>query len=437
MNAKKFAHSMRFFLLLIASGLFLLSCNQDDILDEGNNINTEVPKGKKVGDLIINEASVILDFNSIEKIRNISDNLVIFGSEPVEAEEIKVGAILVGAKYDGSSLQNIMGKVTDVNILNGEWHVSITPIPLEEFIYSGTISGTVYPTSYPESALKNADIKDMIVLQDVKGFPSYVALNEEIIKTRALVKLPRLEYSDTYTIPIPELPVADFKSSVSLTAGFTPAFDYTIKFGLFTGLKEFNITLYAQDILLDASLYAQAGLKFDLYPDDLYTIPIAPIALGPTGLILSPTISAGPYINLEAATNMNVKLFHAEGEISYVLTNPTQAPKFNVKMDPYDWSNIQWGGLYAKAEGGLYCSAGLSLTFIATNIATVGASAKVGVGTTVEMKDLSKVNLNVYGRVNADARLALGVWPLKVEKTFPIISWTPTIYAKDFETGIK
>ncbi|MDU1906184.1 MAG: hypothetical protein E6772_15545 [Dysgonomonas sp.] len=435
MKAKNFTQIMRFILPLIALSLFLESCSQDDVFNETDNINTEIPKGKKVGDLIINEASVILDATSTEQIKSISEDLVVFESEPAQADEIKAGAILVGAKYDGSNLQNIMGKVTDVSSINGEWHVSITPIAIEEFIYSGTISGRIDPVSYPEGSLRNGMVNPNVIIQDVAGFPSYEVLNEEISRTRATVMLPRLEYSGTHNLPIPELPVVEFKSGISLTAGFTPAFDYTIKFGI-TGIKEFNITLYAKDVLIDANVYAQGGLRYQFDPADYFSIPITPIALGPTGLIISPTVSAGPYVNLELNAGINAKLIHATGEISYVLTNPTQKPKCDIILEPYSWdNNLQWN-MRANAEVGLQFSAGLSLTFITTRIASVGAGAKLGIGTTVEMNDLSKVSSDVYGRINADAHLMIGIWPFRFDKTFPIIEWKPTIYANDFYTGI-
>jgi len=430
MKAKNFTHIMRFILPLIALSLFLESCSQDDVFNEPDNINTEIPRGKKVGDLIINEASLILDAASIDQIKSICEDLIVFESEPTQADEIKAGTILVGAKYDGSNLQNIMGKVTDINTINGEWHISITPVAIEEFIYSGSISGTIYPTLYSENSLRNGEAIPNIIIQDINGFPSYA-----LSSTRATIRLPRIEHSGTYNIP-EILPIVDLQSNVSLTAGFTPVFDYTIKFG-WTGIKEFNIKVYAQEILLDAHLNAYAGLKFDLSLADMYSIPVIPIALGPTGLIISPTVSAGPYINVQAGTSMNVKLFHAEGEISYILTNPTQKPSFDLVVDPYNWSNVNWGGAQAKAEGGLHLSAGFSLTFIATNLASVGASSKIGIGSTIGMNDLSKVNLNIYGRINADARILLGTPPLQYEKSFPVITWNPTIFAKDFNTGIQ
>lgn len=423
-------HYLRFILPLIALTFFLSSCSQDDDFDNfDNNQPVDIRKGKQVGDLIINEASVLLSMNSIEKISKVEDALVVFESAPEQASEIKAGAILVGVKND-NGIKNILGKVTRVDIVDGEWHVVLSPIAIEEFIYSGSISGTIYPMLYDGST---RSVNNSLIVQDIEGFPSYALFNNSLKIGRDIVRLPRIEYDETFSIALP-VPIADLKSSLSFKAGFTPVFEYNIQFG-WTGIKEFKIKMYAQEILLDSHLNAYAGLKFDLSVADMYSIPVVPIVLGPTGLILSPTVSAGPYIHVKAGSSMDVKLFHVEGDISYMLTDPLKLPEFNLQADSYDWSNIQWGGVGAEAKGGLHLNAGFSLTFLTVNIASVGASSKIGVGTTVDMHDISKVNLNIYGNVNADARIVLGTPPLQIEKAYPVINWNPTIYEKEFITG--
>ncbi|MDL2214889.1 hypothetical protein LJC00_01710 [Dysgonomonas sp. OttesenSCG-928-M03] len=433
MNANNFTKNyLRFILPLIALSLFLSSCSQDDNFNKTEDTPTpELRVGKQVGDLVVNELSVMLTPASIDKIRFVEENLIIFESEPEQSADIKADAILVGVKSDDNTLKNIMGKVISVNINNGEWYVQMAPVEIEEFIYSGTISGTVYPVLY-DDMLRSSSQKLMVV-QDIDGFPSYAYLNDGLNKLRASIKLPRIEHDETYSISLP-IPIVDIESSLALKAGFTPVFDYNIKFG-WKGIEEFNITMYAQEILLDAHLNAYGGLKFDLSVADMYSIPIVPIILGPTGLILSPTVSAGPYVHVKAGTAMDIKLFHVEGDISYILTDPLKMPKFNLSADSYDWSNIQWGGAGAEAEGGLHLSAGFSLTFVATNLASVGASSKIGVGSVVSMPNVSNVNLNIYGNLNADARIVLGIPPLQIEKKFPVVNWNPTIYEKEFATG--
>lgn len=433
MNAKKITRSyLQFILPLIAFGLFLSSCNQDDNFGE-RDLNSELRKGRQVGDLVVNASSVLLDRPSIEKIKTVGETLVVFESEPEQSSEIKDGAILVGARLNGGDFENIMGKVTSVKVINKEWHVQISPIKIEEFIYSGTISGTVYPMLYDESESRSKSQNDypMVMIQDVKGFPDYEYLNDALNKTKATLPLPRIALDRTFSIGLP-LPIVDLNSSVSLKAGFTPVIDYKIKFG-WRGVEEFNITLLAQEILLDSHLKAYGGLKFELSTADMYSIPILPIPLGPTGLILSPVISAGPYAKLEAGSSLgDVKLFHIEGNVSYTLTNPLKQPNFDLHADSYDWSNIKWGGLGLSAEAGLKASMGIALKFLIGDIASAKASFKLGGELAVSSPDIGKINFKLNANLSSDAKIVLGVSPIAIKKAFPLVNWNPIIFEKGF-----
>lgn len=440
MKAKKHnKRSLLFFLPLVAfaMGLLLVSCSQDDGF-HGDNPKSEMPKGKKVGDLVINESSVLLNAASVEKIKSFDENLLIFESEPDQASEITKGAILVGIMTNENTIENIMGKVVSVNVINNEWHVQTTPVELEEFIYSGTISGTVYPEVLDASSTKSAAAYGTrnrpMMVQDVAGFPSYTFLNKNQPFAKRELRLPRIEFDNTFPVELP-VPIVDVKPSISLKAGFTPVLEYEIKFGL-KGIEEFNVIIYAKDLLLESYLNAYAGLKFDLSAADLYSIPIVPIVLGPTGLIISPTVSTGPYIHAKIGTSMDVKLFHIDGEVSYTLTNPLKTPTFDLHADPYNWSNISWNGVASEAEVGMHLNTGLSLTFLASNIASVGASSKIGAGMDATLPEISRVNLKVYANVSSDARVVLGIPPLQISKGFPLIHWRPTLFETEFATGL-
>lgn len=362
----------------------------------------------------------------MKKVMTIADDFVIFESKPAISGELKVGSILVGARYDGKKIENILGKV--ISIEDGEnWMVGLQPVKLEDFIYSGSISGNFSPVIPDRSNLKSGAVESDIMLLNVDGFPVY----EDFDKTKASLSLPRIEYSDTINIPSTDISIVNIKPQLSFTAGFTPAFDYNIKFDKGRIIK-FEVTMHVNDMLLDANLMAYAGLVYNLSLSDLYSIPVLPIALGPTGLIISPTISAGPYFSFKAGSDFKVKLFHGQGSVSYVLTNPTEKPVWNINIDPYGWDNIQIVPK-VEAEGGFKVNTGLSLTFIATNIASVQASPNIGIGSILQLNyNLHHLNLEVYGLLNADARVVLGVPPFNIEQSFPIVSWKPVLYAKEF-----
>ena len=267
----------------------------------------------------------------------------------------------------------------------------------------------------------------------VAGFPVYTEKGGIVkrAETRASICLPRIAYSGTIAIPSTSVGPVSIEPALTLDAGFTPKFDYNIVFQ-FGRVKSIAITLHAKDILLDAHLLAYAGLEYAINLSDLYSIPVAPIVLGPTGLVLSPTISAGPYLSFSAGADIDVKLFHGEGEVSYVLTNPTQLPTWNFQIDPYGWENIK---VYPQvaSEVGLQVNTGFSLTYLMTNVASVNAAPKIGLGSTVSSNDnLQHVNHEIYGVLRADARLLLGVPPFQIEQNYPIINYQPVFYSKEY-----
>lgn len=421
---RKIMRNAFFFIAVLA---IFSSCSKDESDKDFFEIQKESSINiKKVGSIEINKDAVILDIEDLKKVKTIADDSVIFESKPAISEQLKEGSILVGAIYDGKKLENILGKV--ISIEDGKnWIVRLQPVKLEDFIYSGNISGNFSPVISGRNNLKSDAFESNVMLLNVDGFPVY----EDFDRTKATISLPRIEYSDTINIPSTDISIVNIKPQLGFTVGFTPSFDYNIKFDKGRIIK-FEVTMHANDMLLDANLMAYAGLVYNLSLSDLYSIPVLPIALGPTGLIISPTISAGPYFSFKAGSYFKVKLFHGEGSVSYVLTNPTKKPIWNINIDPYGWDNIQ---LVPKveAEGGVKLNTGLSLTFIATNIASVQASPSIGIGSSLQSNDnLHHLNLEIYGLLKADAKVVLGVPPFNIEQSFPIVSWKPVFYSKEF-----
>lgn len=430
--------SIRMMIPLLVFTLLFSSCDKNDPFDNSDGQATEdingqapeTPKGKKVGDLLINENALLLNGASMDKVKSISDNLVVFETEPLQSDSIFPGILLVGARFNGESIENLMGTIEKVDVIAGEWHVSIQPVALEDFIYSGSISGSFY---LPEEGmgLRSGVSGNSYIWQSVEGFPTYDYMTEDVAKTKGIITLPRLQHSSTYSLPIPNLPLTDFGASMSLTAGFTPVFDYTISFGL-TGVRAFIIKMQAKDILLNASLNTHAGGKFDLSVSDLYSIPIIPIILGPTGLIISPTISAGPYIHLDAGGEFKGNLFNAQGDVTYELTDLRKMPDWTLKADAFDLGNFKFGAK-TTASAGIQMNAGFSLTFVATNLASVGAYSRIGGGAYLIPQSNTVFDFKIYGDIEANARILLGVPPFSYQKVLPLTSWNPVIYSKQLD----
>ena len=421
--------SMRLLPLLVVSIYVFSSCSKEnDVYDNPLLEQQGGMKGRKVGDLIINDSTLMLNAASLEQIKSITLESVVFDSEPVQSDSIYVGALLVGVKHDGTSLNNIMGRVSNIDIKNGEWHIDLQPIELREFIYSGTISGRVDPMFIEGATSKGGNSQDAFFIQDIEGFPSYNYLNEEAQKTKALVALPRIQHSKTFNIPSINVPLIDMQSSVDVTAGFTPTIEYTVRFG-FWGFEDFSVNILANDILVDLTAHAYGGLKLNVETADMYAIPIFPIFLGPTGLIISPTVSAGPYAIVQSGVSVDAKLLHVEGNISYCLNRPYDMPNFNLHSKLFLTEDLSIKGSL-NAEAGLQMVAGMSLTFLATNLSSINGSAKIGAGTSLEKGGSNE--LKIYGRVNADARLVLGSFPFMYQRSYPLASWNPTFYSRKF-----
>ena len=71
------------------------------------------------------------------------------------------------------------------------------------------------------------------------------------------------------------------------------------------------------DIKLQSTATIVGSPGYTASTTDYLNIPIVPIVLGPTGLILSPTLSAGPFLGVQATGKVQAKLLDLEGNANF------------------------------------------------------------------------------------------------------------------------
>ena len=92
------------------------------------------------------------------------------------------------------------------------------------------------------------------------------------------------------------------------------------------------------DISLQALANIQGKLGYTLSVTDYINIPIVPIVLGPTGLIISPTIAAGPYVGASATGRVQLQLFSLTGKANFLVG---VKPDLNVNLQTITGPKLQ------------------------------------------------------------------------------------------------
>lgn len=126
-------------------------------------------------------------------------------------------------------------------------------------------------------------------------------------------------FSFDKTIPLPAQQVGPVTAAadINVKGGFTPKIKYNISFSL-GHLSSYYVEFIMDDISLQALANIQGKLGYTLSVTDYINIPIVPIVLGPTGLIISPTIAAGPYVgNQVLQEEYNCSSFLLPGRLTF------------------------------------------------------------------------------------------------------------------------
>ena len=125
-------------------------------------------------------------------------------------------------------------------------------------------------------------------------------------------------FSFDKTIPLPAQQVGPVTAAadINVKGGFTPKIKYNISFSL-GHLSSYYVDFIMDDISLQALANIQGKLGYTLSVTDYINIPIVPIVLGPTGLIISPTIAAGPYVGQVLQEEYNCSSFLLPGRLTF------------------------------------------------------------------------------------------------------------------------
>ncbi|ASK31321.1 hypothetical protein CEY12_14950 [Chryseobacterium sp. T16E-39] len=427
---KMYRRFFNFVFLSIFTALILTSCSQDNLNEDPVAPAPESGNLKTLGSLTLQKDVIILDDESVSAISNLNNQNITFTRSTDQTDDIKAGSVLVGTKVEGDQIKTILSKVTSVTKTNNQYFVQTSSAKLEEFIYSGTLSGV-----YDPSGKAPIDVNGkMVNYIPVEGFISQ-ELNNKIINIESknlsnqkLITFNRFTFDKTFPLSQQVGPVA-LASSVNVKGGVTPKIDYNISFS-WGHLTDFSVNFIMDDIRLQSTADIQASVGYTVSTTDFINIPIAPIVLGPTGLILSPTISAGPFAGVSATGKAKVNLLDVGGTANFLVS---KNPALNISLEKKSDVSITSLEGILSAEVGLEAKGAVGLQFLTVPIANSGlrgrASAISSLG--VQLIPQRKGILDVKAKIQADMFYGFGVFPLRVEGTIPLFQKEFPIYHKE------
>ncbi|MCW1963670.1 hypothetical protein [Chryseobacterium viscerum] len=431
MKSSHFKINRKFYFSLLLSFFcfFLLtSCSQDDLADAPVEKPAESVQMKTLGNLTLQKNVIILNDESVNAISTHNDGEITFSRTTPQTDSISVGTVIVGTKIEGDQVNTILSKVSSVSTLNNQFKVQTSSAKLEEFIYSGTLSGVYDPSG---KAPVNIDGR-MVNYVPVEGMISeqinqkILSIEAKNIQNQKIIAFNRFDFNKTFSFPLSSAGT----SSVNVNGGFTPKIDYNITFS-WGHLSNFYVNLIMDDIKLQSTASIVGSLGYTASTTDYLNIPIVPIVLGPTGLILSPTLSAGPFLGVQATGKVQGQLLDLEGNANFLVS---KTPAININLQKKSDPAITGAEGNLSAEAGLEAKGAVGLMFISIPIANSGlrgrASALSSLGLTFipERKGV----ISVKGKIQADMFYGFGIAPLRYEGTIPLFKKEYMLYQKDF-----
>ncbi|WPO90984.1 hypothetical protein [Chryseobacterium sp. HR92] len=431
MKSSHFKINRKFYFSLLLSFFcfFLLtSCSQDDLADAPVEKPAESVQMKTLGNLTLQKNVIILNDESVNAISTHNDGEITFSRTTPQTDSISVGTVIVGTKIEGDQVSTILSKVSSVSTLNNQFKVQTSSAKLEEFIYSGTLSGVYDPSG---KAPVNIDGR-MVNYVPVEGMISeqinqkILSIEAKNIQNQKIIAFNRFDFNKTFSFPLSSAGT----SSVNVKGGFTPKIDYNITFS-WGHLSNFYVNLIMDDIKLQSTASIVGSLGYTASTTDYLNIPIVPIVLGPTGLILSPTLSAGPFLGVQATGKVQGQLLDLEGNANFLVS---KTPAININLQKKSDPAITGAEGNLSAEAGLEAKGAVGLMFISIPIANSGlrgrASALSSLGLTFipERKGV----ISVKGKIQADMFYGFGIAPLRYEGTIPLFKKEYMLYQKDF-----
>ncbi|WP_291873461.1 hypothetical protein [Chryseobacterium sp.] len=415
------------------SFLMLTSCEQNEPEGNGTLGAPETQNLKKMGDITLQKNVIILNEESISAISSTDNHKIIFSRSSPQTDSIHTGSIITGTQLEGDQVHTILAKVTSVSKVQNQIFVQTESAKLEEFIYSGTISGTYDPAENKPINI-NGKMANYVPLQ---GFttPNLVTGIENLERkssdaSQKLIEFNRFNFDKTIPLPTQQAGPVSVASNVHIKGGFTPKIDYKIDFS-FGRLTNFEVNFIMDEIALQTFANIQGSLGYTVSVTDYLNIPIAPIVLGPTGLILSPTVSAGPYVGIAATGKAQIKLLDITGNANILVG---RNPSMNVSLKKEDDLRITNLEGNVNAEAGVEAKGAVGLMFITVPLANSGLKGRVSAVPSVGVVLIPerKGVIDLKARIQANLFYGFGVNPFRYEGTFPLIQKEYPIYHRDF-----
>nr|WP_315031640.1 hypothetical protein [uncultured Chryseobacterium sp.] len=428
-NPFKISRSFYLFILFSIFCVFLLtSCSQDDPADTPVEKPTESASMKTLGNLTLQKNVIILNDESINSISAQQAGEITFSRTNPQTDSISAGTVLVGTKVDGDQVSTILSKVTSVSKANNRFTVQTSSAKLEEFIYSGTLSGVYDPSDKAPVSINGK----MVNYVPVEGMVSreinnkIFSIEAKNLQNQKIVELNRFNFDKTFSFPLSSAGT----SSVNVKGGFTPKIDYKISFS-WGHLSDYYVNLIMDDIKLQSSATIVGSLGYTLSTTDYLNIPIVPIALGPTGLILSPTLSAGPFLGVQATGKVQGQILDLEGKANFLIST---SPALNINLQKKSDPAITGLEGNLSAEAGLEAKGAVGLLFVTVPIANSGLRGRISALPSLGLTFIPerKGVFSVKGKIQADMFYGFGISPFRYEGTIPLFKKEYTLYQKDF-----
>ncbi|QXU48128.1 hypothetical protein KYG33_15185 [Chryseobacterium sp. D764] len=428
-NFFKINRKFYFSLLFSIFCLFLLtSCFHEDPVEAPVENPAESFPMKTLGNLTLQRNVIILNDESVNAISIHNDREITFSRTTPQTDSISAGTVIVGTKVEGDQVSTILSKVSSVSKANNQFTVQASSAKLEEFIYSGTLSGVYDPSDKAPVSINGKMVNyvpvEGLVSQEINR--KILSIEAKNLQNQKIVAFNRFNFDKTFSFPLSSAGT----SSVNVKGGFTPKIDYNITFS-WGHLADFYVNLIMDDIQLKSSASIVGSLGYTASTTDYLNIPIVPIVLGPTGLILSPTLSAGPFLGVEAAGKVQGQLLDLEGNANFLVS---KTPALNINLKKKSDPVITGAEGNLSAEAGVEAKGAVGLMFISIPIANSGlrgrASALSSLGLTFipERKGV----ISVKGKIQADMFYGFGIAPLRYEGTIPLFKKEYMLYQKDF-----
>lgn len=430
-------YTIVFFSLFLS--FVLSSCSRDDTT--GNKLPESSANNngyKTYGDLVLQKNVIVLNDESVQAITE-NDQQISFNYTTNQTDSIKEGTVIVATKIENDKIRNILAKVVSVSGAGSQTVFRTTSAKLEEVIYSGNISG-VYDPLQQASLQVNGQQANYVPVEGLISQATNAKISNLEAKTVNIRKSADIEksaisntinfryFSFDKTIPLPAQQVGPVTAAadINVKGGFTPKIKYNISFSL-GHLSSYYVDFIMDDISLQALANIQGKLGYTLSVTDYINIPIVPIVLGPTGLIISPTIAAGPYVGASATGRVQLQLFSLTGKANFLVG---VKPDLNVNLQTITGPKITKVDGELAAEVGVEVKGAVGLQFLTASIASSGVRGRVAAvpSLRLELVPNRSMPFELKGKIQADMFYGFGIPPLRYEGTFPLLNKEIPIY---------